>query len=278
MLTLPAAPSWDRAEKPHVPRFVTRPAAEAVAESSRPRTALGSRHTTHPHPTRPPHPDQHVATHPPRRPRRPAAGTVPRHLQPRESPRSPPAHRAVCPRPAHSGAVAHPASCTPRLTTEPVSDTGLLLVVETSDTFDSLVQVLTDNPGNVGLVGWGAGSAFEASIPSIGRLGRTITEIRYFGDLDAKGLRIPAAADRTARDQGFPPVQPAHGLYTAMFHPATPQPTKSNMSKTTANTFTTWLPENLRDRAIALLAAGERLAQEAVGLANLSRNTGWRSD
>lgn len=82
----------------------------------------------------------------------------------------------------------------------------MLLVVENSDTFDSLVTVLRGrNDHRVGLVGWGAGAGFEASVLSIADLGRAVSEVRYFGDLDENGLRIPASAGLIAQGVGLPP-------------------------------------------------------------------------
>jgi hypothetical protein len=60
----------------------------------------------------------------------------------------------------------------------------------------------------VGLVGWGAGTGFEASVLSIPLVGRPISEIRYFGDLDENGLRIPANASTITQSEGLTPVVP----------------------------------------------------------------------
>ena len=55
--------------------------------------------------------------------------------------------------------------------------------------------------------------------------------ILYFGDLDAAGLRIPAAASELAQQDGLPSVRPATGLYTLLLRhgctgpPATCLPT-----------------------------------------------------
>src|SRR5260370_9171997 len=50
----------------------------------------------------------------------------------------------------------------PRLHCEPVGKGRVLLVVENSDTFNSLAEVLRGrNYHRVGLAGWGAGTAFQ---------------------------------------------------------------------------------------------------------------------
>jgi hypothetical protein len=75
--------------------------------------------------------------------------------------------------------------------------------MENSDTFDSLLTVLRGRGDHrVGLVGWGAGTGFEASVLSIAHIDRAITEIRYFGDLDETGCvyRRTRLRSRRARD------------------------------------------------------------------------------
>lgn len=160
----------------------------------------------------------------------------------------------------------------PRLYTERVGDGDVLLVVENSDTFDSLVRVLTDRPGRIGSVGWGAGGGFEASVLSISR---DVREIRYFGDLDRDGLRIPANASRLAVLSGLPAVQPAAPLYDTLFEAGQARSGQSTLSEDVAGPLVEWLDEEHRTPARALLTSGRRLAQEAVGLSCLLRWTGW---
>jgi hypothetical protein len=91
--------------------------------------------------------------------------------------------------------------------------------------------VLRDRGGHrVGLVGWGAGTGFEASLLSIARINRAISEIRYFGDLDENGLRVPSNAAALAANVGLPPVRPAAGLYDVMFRRGAPQPGQRKLS------------------------------------------------
>lgn len=93
----------------------------------------------------------------------------------------------------------------PSLYCESAGDGDLLLVVENSDTFDSLLTVLRGRSDHrVGLVGWGAGTGFETSVLSIARIDRTITEVGYFGDLDENGLRVPSNAAALAAKAGLP--------------------------------------------------------------------------
>jgi hypothetical protein len=167
----------------------------------------------------------------------------------------------------------------PRLYCESAGDGDLLLVVENSDTFDSLLTVLRDRGGHrVGLVGWGAGTGFEASLLSIARINRAISEIRYFGDLDENGLRVPSNAAALAANVGLPPVRPAAGLYDAMFWRGAPQPGQRKLSPEAAVGLVSWLESDRHAQAVRLLMMGERLAQEAVGLSYLSGHDDWMED
>ena len=125
----------------------------------------------------------------------------------------------------------------------------MLLVVENSDTFDSLLTVLRDQDDHrVGLVGWGAGTGFEASVLSIARLEHPITEIRYFGDLDENGLRVPANAATLAAGVGLPPIRPATGLYGAMFQRASPQAGQRKLATEACDGLVDWLDAEHRPR------------------------------
>ncbi len=167
----------------------------------------------------------------------------------------------------------------PRLHCEPVGEGSVLLVVENSDTFDSLVTVLRGrNDHRVGLVGWGAGGGFEASVLSVADLGRAITEVLYFGDLDENGLRIPASAGLISEGAGLLPVRPATGLYTSMFSRGNPQPGQRRVPADTAADLTAWLDQIHREEAAKLLSSGHRLAQEWVGLSCLSHSDDWLRD
>lgn len=164
----------------------------------------------------------------------------------------------------------------PRLHCEPSGAGNVLLVVENSDTFDSLLTVLRGRDDHrVGLVGWGAGAGFEASVLSVSCIDTEIAEVRYFGDLDEKGLRVPLNAASLAASSGLPPVRPADGLYSAMFQRAEPQQGQRKLTHAAAADLARWLAPAHQPDAVQLLTAGERVAQEAVGLSYLSRSDDW---
>jgi hypothetical protein len=153
--------------------------------------------------------------------------------------------------------IVHPPFVCHRISAAPV-----LLVIENHHTYDSFVRLLGSDSG-VGVVAYGAGAAFVGSVTYASELSPPVGEIRYFGDLDARGLRIPVDADR-ARGTDLPRIQPAERLYRRLLElgvraAAPPVPAE------TAARLGSWLPADLRDEVAAMLAGGRRMAQEAVG-------------
>ncbi|WP_060574742.1 MULTISPECIES: DUF2399 domain-containing protein [unclassified Pseudonocardia] len=146
----------------------------------------------------------------------------------------------------------------------------VLLVVENADTADSLVRALRDDPGPVAGVAWGAGNAFTASVLRL--RDDPPAAIRYFGDLDAAGLRIPRRASELAVAEGLPEVRPATGLYRALLEHGVPAP-----SARIDHSDVDWLDPGLRGPVRELFASGMRLAQEAVGHRVLSAGRDWRT-
>lgn len=167
----------------------------------------------------------------------------------------------------------------PRFHYESCGPGDVLLVIENSDTFDSVLSVLRDHKGHqVGFGAWGAGTGFEASVLSVGRLPRPVAEIRYFGDLDENGLRVPNNAAALAAAERLPPVRSAHGLYTALLRLGKPQSGQRKVPPDVTAALVDWLDTDHREPARRLLESGERIAQEAVGLTYLSRHDEWLGD
>ena len=163
----------------------------------------------------------------------------------------------------------------PSLHTRVVSEGDVLLVVENSDTFDSVARALARRPGRVGTVAWGAGAAFEASVLSVVDLAATVSEIRYFGDLDRSGLHVPIKASEMAAASRLPAVRPAVGLYSVLLRIGRPRSGQPRVAEPAAERLTAWLDPAHREPAMGLLTSGHRLAQEAVGLAHLLRHDDW---
>jgi hypothetical protein len=151
----------------------------------------------------------------------------------------------------------------------------VLLVVENSDTFDTLHCALANDPGPVGYIARGAGAAFEASVASVADLPQVIT-VAYFGDLDADGRRIPASAAALAELDGLPPARPATSLYELLLTAGVPQPGQPAVSLEKAGALTMWLAAPHRERVRQLLTGGARLPQETVTARRLATCPGWR--
>jgi hypothetical protein len=142
-----------------------------------------------------------------------------------------------------------------------VSRAPRLLVIENHHTYDSFSRLLGPESG-VGILAYGAGSAFVGSVTSAGDLPQRIEEIHYFGDLDARGLRIPQDAGR-APGAGLQ-SRPAGRLYGRLLQIGVAAVTQP-ISAVTASRLAAWLPAELRAEVEALLVNGRRMAQEAVG-------------
>jgi hypothetical protein len=141
-----------------------------------------------------------------------------------------------------------------------------MLVAEISDTYDSLVRTLHERADHrVGLVAFGAGTAFGASVLSVSRLDVTVTNVTYVGDLDEPGLRIPANAAALAIREGLPPIRPATGLYTALLVRARTGPAQQSLTVTDAADLAAWLNPVHHGAVTRFLMDGVRAAQEAVG-------------
>ena len=154
-----------------------------------------------------------------------------------------------------------------------------LLVAENHHTYASLLEATrahaaTGGPGRH--VGYGVGGQFSAVVTSVTLLRPTPTRIRYFGDLDLRGLEIPARAAAAAVAAGLPPVLPAAALYEALIGHGRPAKT-APVADSAAATAAAWLGP-LAATASALLCSGRRMAQEAVGLELLLAHPEWLND
>ncbi|TXS66129.1 hypothetical protein EAO69_30270 [Streptomyces sp. me109] len=165
----------------------------------------------------------------------------------------------------------------PPLAHDRVGGGGIVLVIENSDTFATISTLLAEDPGRVGHVAFGGGHAFEASVTRIANL-KGVTDIAYYGDLDDDGLTIPQRANVSGTAAGLPPIRPALGLYRLLLQQDIQGPAPKRVEPLAAERRAAWLPEPLRHPATAILTAGNRLAQEATGIALLQQDHSWRDD
>ena len=154
-------------------------------------------------------------------------------------------------------------------------DGPVLLVLENSTTYATVVTLLRAAPGPVGHVAWGCGRAFEASVAGVAEI-PGVAAIRYYGDLDPAGLSIPARAGVVASEYGLPEILPAAGLYEMMLS-RQPQDGGPPPDAQRVATLTSWLPASLQEAAGDLLLSGRRIPQEATGHRLLSCTGKWRS-
>jgi hypothetical protein len=157
-----------------------------------------------------------------------------------------------------------------------LSDAPTLLVIENHTTYDTLLGQLRGGGdvagcGEVGVIAYGAGRQFEAAVSYVAELPAAVDRVLYFGDLDDPGLEIAVNAARRSAELGLPVVEPAGGLYRLLFEVGRAAPWERAVTRSRAQRLAAWLPEDVRARAVALLVAGERLAQEAVGVDVLKR-------
>lgn len=161
----------------------------------------------------------------------------------------------------------------PPLAYRRIGEGDTMLVVENSDTYATLRDLLKPAPGRIGYIAFGSGRAFEASVESIAELDG-IRRIVYYGDLDAEGIAIPARASFNGVQHGLPPIEPATGLYRLLL---AHEPTTGDIiASDRAHSLTAWLPGELRQAVHALLAKGQRLAQEATNRNELGTESAWR--
>lgn len=154
-----------------------------------------------------------------------------------------------------------------------LSDRRTMFVVENSAAYATFGRLLGDG-NEIGVVVYGAGKHFMASVAYALELSPRPARILYFGDLDVDGLSIPARATERAMALGLPQVEPAEVLYELMLTQRS-QPIAGRQRRV-AGPEVEWLPERLRQQAAAVLASSRRIPQEAVGFELLSGDASWR--
>lgn len=154
-----------------------------------------------------------------------------------------------------------------------------LLIVENHATYASALSVARTRVrgGGEGIgVGYGVGNQFPNAVDGVTQLDPLPGRIWYFGDLDVDGLRIAERAASAARLLSLPRLRPALPLYREMIDSGRTQPSARRCDEAAAWAATEWLEEpQMRQQAAGVLAGGERIAQETVGLEVLSRIDRW---
>ncbi len=152
-------------------------------------------------------------------------------------------------------------------------DSGPVIVLENAATWDTFRRWDIRNPQFSATV-YGGGSRFTDGVQYLERIFTAldgIREVRYFGDLDASGLRIPRIASIRAKRLDLPPVRPHISSYYELFQLAADgkvlrQPDLTRPSEADLN----WLGE-ARPQAEVILQKFGRIAQEWLGWDILAR-------
>lgn len=156
---------------------------------------------------------------------------------------------------------------------ESVSDRPAMLIFENAGPFWVARQTLgrmSDPP--YGMVGYGGGRSFQASLHHLLTIGRPLKAIHYVGDMDASGLRIAEAAQQAAAGIDLPRILPAPGFHLSMLEaagrfgypegwPAGPGGDPMEADGGFLNHFSL----DLRERILALVNAGRRVPEEVLG-------------
>ncbi|MBF6361120.1 hypothetical protein IU447_13455 [Nocardia farcinica] len=174
-------------------------------------------------------------------------------------------------------ATLHAERIPPPLAYEQIGTGGTVLVIENSDTFETIGSLLTTDAGHVGYLAFGGGFAFEASVARIAKL-KGVTDIAYYGDLDNDGLTIPQRANVSALAAGLPPIRPAEGLYRLLLQKNAFGVAPTKVDPLDTELRVSWLPVAVRRSAADLLVTGRRLPQEATSKILLQHNNSWRRD
>ncbi|MGL5850481.1 MAG: hypothetical protein ACRCZD_06805 [Phycicoccus sp.] len=154
-----------------------------------------------------------------------------------------------------------------------------LLIVENHATYASVLRLARERAavGQLALaVGFGSGNQLPKAIEGVVQLDPQPLHLWYFGDLDGDGLAIASSAAVAARLAGLPPLRPAIPLYRALLSTGARQPGKRAYDVDAARRLTGWLSDPaVRAAADEVLTAGNRVAQESVGLEALDRLDTW---
>ncbi len=143
-----------------------------------------------------------------------------------------------------------------------------VLVVENHNSFWSFGEWNHDARKYAAVV-YGSGEAFRLTGAALGQVLREVDGVgaRYLGDLDVKGVRIPAEFNAAPRS-GSPPVQPASEQYAWLLANGLRRE-KSECRDGTLMQAKNWLGAELGGKVHAMWQEGRWIPQEALGLEQL---------
>jgi len=142
------------------------------------------------------------------------------------------------------------------------------LIVENHHTFESFTK-WNEISRHYSGIGYGAGEAFSTLESDriegiVEPLNASV--IHYFGDIDPKGISIPARVNKARIEKGLQPILPAINLYVWLLKNGIQRPIlKGKQHKY----ITGWLPEYLEEKIDQLFSEDKWLPQEALGITEL---------
>lgn len=86
----------------------------------------------------------------------------------------------------------------------------------------------------------------------------------YLGDLDPKGIVIPAKVDRARRNAGLPRVNPAIPVYSWLLTHGVIRPLTGEVPEMARDAALEWLGEDLGRQVLALWRQGGWIPQESL--------------
>lgn len=140
---------------------------------------------------------------------------------------------------------------------------GPVLVLENAATWDSFCR-WNERTCRFSAVVYGGGNRFADSVGFLAEIFREIggaRSVRYFGDIDVAGLRIPLRASVRAARTGLPGAVAYHACYRWLLLTAADRSVSTDSEEAVRRDECDWLGENA-DAAWAVLSRGHRLAQE----------------
>jgi hypothetical protein len=149
-----------------------------------------------------------------------------------------------------------------------------ILILENYSTYHSFT--LWNRQVNIyEAVFYGHGEAFETAAAGLIEVTRPMNwdgRAFYFGDLDVKGLLIPAAASEALSAAGLCSLLPHLGCYKRLLRRSSEISLPSGASISLPQECRRWLGEEISVQAETWLQRGIRLAQELIGLEELSQH------
>lgn len=126
---------------------------------------------------------------------------------------------------------------------------------------------------------YGSGDEFAKSGAAIDQVLRETdgTGVEYFGDLDARGVAIPADFTARRKASGMLGVRPAEQFYTWLLANGKTQEVEVPAKRLSQRSLE-WLPGSLRARAQTLIEGRSRIAQECLNYEILTKEFSRRNN